>query len=110
MKLPVKFYATELGNEPVREWLKSLPENERKIIGEDIRTVQYGFPMGMPLVKQIDKGLYEIRSSLPDKIARVIFTIRDGEVILLLHGFIKKSQKIEKKDLELAKKRLKDIE
>lgn len=110
MKLPVKFYATESGNEPVREWLKSLPENERKIIGYDIRTVQFGFPIGMPLVKQIDKKLYEIRSTLPDKIARIIFTIKDGEVIFLLHGFIKKSQKIEKRELELAKKRLKDIE
>ncbi|MFP4487347.1 MAG: type II toxin-antitoxin system RelE/ParE family toxin [Campylobacterales bacterium] len=109
MKLAVKFYKTEAGNEPVREWLKSLPENERKIIGSDIMTVQYGFPVGMPLVKQIDKGLFEIRSNLPDRIARVIFTVMNGEAVLLLHGFIKKSQKIEKKELELAKKRLKDV-
>ena len=103
--LLVAFFRTGTGREPVRDWLKSLPRGDRRIIGEDIKTVQFGWPLGMPLVRKLDKGLWEIRSRLPDHIARVIFTAGDGQMILL-HGFIKKSQKTPKGDLELAKTRL----
>src|SRR5437879_516805 len=72
--LSVAFFRTTSRNEPVREWLKSLPREERRIIGEDIKTVQFGWPLGMPLVRKLDKGLWEVRSRLPDRIARVIFT------------------------------------
>jgi phage-related protein len=91
LRLRVNFYKTESGNEPVREWLRSLPRTEKKIIGEDIKTVQYGWPLGMPLVRKIDTGLWEVRSELGNRIARVLFTVQ-GNVMLLLHGFIKKSQ------------------
>lgn len=103
--IKVVFYRTETNNEPVREWLKGLTRNERKIIGEDIKTVQFGWPLGMPLVKKIDIGLWEIRSKLDNKISRVIFTIYN-DLIVLLHGFIKKSHKIPTRDLKLAKQRL----
>ena len=103
--LSVAFFRTTSGNEPVREWLKSLPREERRIIGEDIKTVQFGWPLGMPLVRKLDKGLWEVRSRLPDRIARVIFTTGDGRMVLL-HGFIKKSQKTPREDLELARTRL----
>ncbi len=103
--LSVHFFQTVTGREPVREWLKSLPREERRIIGEDIKTVQFGWPLGMPLVRKLDKGLWEVRSRLPDRIARVIFTSSEGEMILL-HGFIKKSRKTPKEDLALAKTRL----
>jgi phage-related protein len=103
--LSVAFFLTGSGNEPVREWLKSLPRKERRIIGEDIKTVQFGWPLGMPLVRKLDKGLWEVRSRLPDRIARVIFTA-DQNRMVLLHGFIKKSQKMPQEDLELAKARL----
>lgn len=108
--LHVVFYRTSLGNEPVREWLLSLNNEYKKLIGSDIKTVQYGWPLGMPFIKKIDtrNKLWEVRTNLPDEIARVIFTILD-DTMILLHGFIKKSQKLEKKDIDLAIKRRKDF-
>ncbi len=103
--MQIIFYLTETGNEPVREWLKGLPRDERKFIGEDIKIAQFGWPIGMPLVKKLDADLWEIRSKLDDRIARVIFTVYKG-FIVLLHRFIKKSQKIPISDLKLAKKRM----
>jgi len=104
-RLQVIFYKTESGNEPVREWLKSLFRNDRKIIGEDIKTVQFGWPLGMPLVRKLDIGLWEVRSRLDNRISRVLFTVEEN-VMVLLHGFIKKSEKTPASDLNLAKKRL----
>lgn len=103
--LSVAFFRTTTGREPVREWLKALPRQERRIIGEDIKAVQFGWPLGMPLVRKIDKDLWEVRSRLRDRIARVIFTAGAGRMVLL-HGFIKTSQKTPKEDLALAKARL----
>ena len=103
--LSVAFFRTASGNEPVREWLKSLPHEERRIIGEDMKAVQFGWPLGMPLVRKLEKDLWEVRSRLPDRIARVIFTTGESRMILL-HGFMKKSQKTPQNDLELAKTRL----
>jgi phage-related protein len=102
--LSVAFFRTEAGREPVREWLKSLPREERRNIGEDLKTAQFGWPLGMPLVRKLDVGLWELRSRLPGRIARVIFTTGESRMILL-HGFIKKSQKTLLNDLELAKTR-----
>ena len=106
--LEVRFFRTEIGVEPAREWLKSLPKDEKKLIGEDIKTVQYGWPMGMPLVKKLCKGIWEIRSNLESKISRVLFTLL-GNQIFLLHGFIKKTEKTPKDDLDLAIKRMKQL-
>ena len=102
--LQVFFYKSISGKEPVREWLKNLKKDDRRIIGTDIKTVQFGWPLGMPLIKKIDKNIWEIRSNLDDRIARVIFTICEDS-IMLLHGFIKKTQKIPASDLSMAKKR-----
>ena len=106
--LKVKFYITKTGKEPVREWLKSLSTEEKKIIGEDIKTAQFGWPLGMLLIKKLEKGIWEVRSSLKDKIARVVLT-KVGVDLVLLHGFIKKTQKIPEKDLNIARERLKDM-
>ncbi len=103
--LSVEFFRTETGREPVREWLKSLARENRRIIGEDIKTVQFGWPLGMPLVRKLAKGLWEVRIRMPDGGARVLFTTGEHRMILL-HGFIKKSQKTPREDLELAKTRL----
>lgn len=108
IKLRVVFYRTETGREPVREWLKDLTLEERKIIGQDIKTVQFGWPLGMPVVRKLDEGLWEVRSRLPHQIARVLFTVDDG-IMVLLHGFIKKSQKTPSDDLNLAKRRLRSL-
>ena len=107
--LSVAFFRTASGNEPVREWLKALPRENRRSIGEDIKTVQFGWPLGMPLVRKIEAGLWEVRSRLPSGIARLIFTTGERQMILL-HGFIKKSQRTPADDLELARRRLRMLE
>jgi phage-related protein len=106
--LTVRFFRTLSGNEPVREWLLSIPEVDRRRIGEDIKTIQFGWPMGMPMVRKIEPGLWEVRSNLRDRIARVLFTV-NGNLMVLLHGFVKKSQKTPQEDLELALRRLSQL-
>jgi len=107
--LSVKFFATHADSEPVREWLKSLSAQDRKTIGEDIKTVQFGWPLGMPLVDHIDGDIWEVRIKLDNRIARVLFVIINNTMILL-HGFIKKNQKTPKPELDLAKQRLKTLQ
>jgi len=106
--LRVFFFKSGSGNEPVRDWLKDLPLNERKVIGEDIKTVQFGWPLGMPLVRKMDQDLWEVRVHLPTRIARVLFTV-NGSTMVLLHGFIKKSSGTPTDDLALTKSRLKQV-
>jgi phage-related protein len=106
--LTVKFFRNQGGTEPVRDWLMELSKADRKSIGEEIKTVQLGWPLGMPLVRKLAPNLWEIRIQLPNRIARVLFTLDDG-VMVLLHGFIKKSQAIPKEDLDVAKRRLKQV-
>jgi phage-related protein len=106
--LRVRFYRTGEGREPVREWLKALPAHERKAIGDDIRTLQFGWPLGMPLVRKIETGIWEVRTKLPGRIARVFFTtFEDGAV--LLHGFIKKSQETPLSEIRLARRRKREL-
>ena len=99
--LPAVFFRTETGREPVREWLQDLPKGERKVIGVDIMTVQFRWPLGMPLVRNIGSGIYEIRSMLPKRIARTLFFEHEGEIVLL-HGFLKKTRKTPNQDRDLA--------
>jgi len=109
-KIQAVFYRLASGGEPVRDWLKDLAEEDRRILGFDIALVEFGWPVGMPLCKSFGGGLWEIRSSLTQgRIARVIFCISDGQMVLL-HGFIKKSQKMPQVDLDMAKRRQKDVE
>jgi len=108
-KVPAFFFQTASGAEPVREWLKDLDDKDRRVIGEDIATVEYGWPVGMPICRPLGDGLWEVRSSLPSRReARIIFSIIEEQMVLL-HGFIKKTQKMPKAELDLALKRLKDI-
>ena len=104
--LNVVFFKTEAGNEPVREWLKELSKEDCKVIGTDILTVQYAWPVGKPLVDNLGDGLWEVRSRLSNRIARTLFVVVDEEIVLL-HGFIKKQQRTPQDELELAKKRKK---
>jgi len=105
VRLRVFFYKTESDAEPVRDWLMELDRKDRKTIGEDIKTVQFGWPLGMPLVRKLEMDLWEVRSRLQRGIARVIFTVQ-RDVMILLHGFVKKSQKTPIADLATARKRL----
>jgi len=103
--IKVSFYKSDSGKEPVREWLKSLSREDMAIIGQDIKTVEYGWPLGMPLVRKMDKDLWEVRSDISDKcISRVFFTVYQNQMVLL-HGIKKKSQGTPENDLEIAKKR-----
>ena len=109
-KLPARFYRSANGHEPVREWLKRLTQNERQVIGKDIQKVEFGWPLGLPVCRALGQGLWEVRSELPSqRIARVLFCIVEGEMILL-HGFVKKTQRTPKRDLELARTRKMRIE
>ena len=102
--LKVVFFKTDTGNEPVREWLKSLPKEDCKIIGADILTVQYTWPVGKPLVDNLSDGVWEVRSRVENRIARSLFAVVNQEIVLL-HGFLKKTQKTPDDELDLAKKR-----
>ncbi|SAK54399.1 bacteriophage protein [Caballeronia glebae] len=106
--LKVRFFRQLSGSEPVREWLGALELADKKAIGADIKTVQIGWPLGMPLVRKLARDLWEVRIHLHQRIARVLFTVRDGEMVLL-HGFIKKSQMLPKSDFDLAETRMKEV-
>lgn len=111
-RVRVAFYRTAAGNLPVREWLKDLGPEDRKIVGDDLRTVELGWPLGMPLCRSLSshKGLWEARSTLPgNREARVLFCLAEG-CMVLLHGFIKKTQKTPAADLNLAAKRMKETQ
>ena len=109
-RLPAVFFRTQTGREPVREWLQSLDKESRRLIGADIKTVEYGWPIGMPLCRSIGTGVWEVRCKLSgNRIARVLFCIHE-EHLVLLHGFIKKSRALPKADLDLAYERKSQLE
>jgi phage-related protein len=103
--LEVRFSRSETGNQPVRDWLLDLSPEDRKLIGEDIKTAQFGWPLGMPLIEKIEPGIWEVRSHIRHGIARTLFTVED-DLMVLLHGFIKKSTKIPVEDMRVARQRL----
>ena len=103
----VLFYSTPSGNEIVLDFVRELSAEEKRVVGEDLKTVQIGFPMGLPLCRPLGDGLYEVRSSLPSKRAfRLIFFFdRERKCLLVVHALFKKSAKLPKADLDLARKR-----
>ena len=109
-RLPAAFYQLSSGREPVREWLKELSREDKRIIGRDIAKVQFGWPIGLPLCRPLSGGLWEVRSSLATRReARVFFGFHDGTLIAL-HAIIKKARKAPAEDLTLARQRLKEIQ
>lgn len=106
-KLEAVFYKSQSGAEPVRDWLKRLPKDERKAIGEDIAYVQFKWPIGKPRVDHLRGAIWEVRTSLTARIARTLFTVESG-VMVLLHGFIKKTQATPVSAIDLAEKRFKE--
>jgi len=104
-RIPAIFFRTEAGGEPVREWLRRLPwPEDRKRIGYDIQTVEFGWPVGMPTCRPLQDGIYEVRTELTQKrIARVLFYIDKLGRMVLLHGFIKKTRHTPVVDLNLAR-------
>jgi phage-related protein len=108
-ELPVVFYRASGGVEPVLAWLRGLPPEDRQVIGTDLSTVQFGWPVGMPLCRALGAGLWEVRSSLPSRrIARLLFFAHEGR-IGVVHGFIKKTRTTPPEDIALARKRMKEM-
>jgi phage-related protein len=107
--IALAFWRSGAGREPVREWLQSLSRVDKRVIGRDIAKVQFGWPVGLPLCRALGGGLWEVRSSLPNRTeARVLFGFHEG-MLIALHGFIKKSRKAPKDNLSLARRRLKEL-
>ena len=106
-KLNAVFYKSQSGTEPVRDWLKRLPKEARKAIGEDIAYVQFKWPIGKPRVDHLHGAVWEVRTSLTNRIARTLFAVESG-VMVLLHGFIKKTQATPQAEIDLAEKRFKE--
>ena len=105
--MPATFYRSASGDEPVREWLRALDKADRHTIGEDIAYVQYKWPIGKPRVDHLRGSVWEVRSSIGNRIARVLFAVEQSEMILL-HAFVKKTQQTNPADIALATKRLKE--
>jgi phage-related protein len=109
-KIPVVFYRTRGGSEIVRDWLRSLQEGERNAIGLDLMRVQFRWPIGMPLCRAMGDGLWEVRTNLPsNRIARLLFCLAQDRIVVL-HGFIKKTQKTPDGELKLARRRKREFE
>lgn len=106
-RLDALFFRSRSGNEPVRQWPKSLGKEQRKAIGEDIAHVQFKWPIGKPRVDHLRGAVWEVRSSLDHRIARTLFAVEGGQMVLL-HGFIKKTQHTPDSDIELALRRFKE--
>ncbi len=102
------FFDSGTGREPVNAWLRKLTKRERRTIAEDIRTVQMRWPLGMPKVRKLLPGLWEIRSNLHRKNARILFTTQENDLVLL-HGFVKKSQKTPDKEIKVGRQRLTSV-
>ena len=108
-KIPAKFYQNYSGKEPVRDWIKSLSAEDRKIVGTDIQKVEFGLPLQLPYCRNLGHGLWEVRSHLRvNRIGRVIFALVGGEMVLL-HGFIKKTRTTPKQFIDLARQRMKEL-
>jgi phage-related protein len=104
-RIPVLFYRTETGNEPVRQWLKAMTQEDRRLIGEDIKTVEFGWPVGMPICRPMGGGLHEVRTNLlGNRISRVYFYVDGRQRMVLLHGILKKTRATPESDLDLARR------
>jgi phage-related protein len=108
-KTPVVFYRSSAGAEVLRDWLRELAPADRNVIGQDLMRAQFRWPVGMPLCRPLGSGLWEVRSDLTcNRIARVLFCFSEGR-LLVLHGFIKKTQKTPDAELALARKRMREF-
>jgi phage-related protein len=109
-KIPLIFFRTASGGEPVREWLKGLPAAERQAVGKDLLRAQWRWPVGMPLCRPLGQGLWEVRTDLPTKRQARVLLCLYREHLVALHGFIKKTRATPEEDLALARKRQKELE
>jgi phage-related protein len=109
LRIPVRFYRTAAGREPVLEWLRGLDKEDRRAMGLDLMRVQFGWPIGMPLVRSLKDGIWEVRSTLPSRrIARLMLCFHENKIVAL-HGFIKKTQRTPLEDINLARQRMREV-
>jgi phage-related protein len=109
LRIPVRFYRTAAGREPVLEWLRGLDKEDRRAIGLDLMRVQFGWPIGMPLVRSLKEGLWEVRSMLPSRrIARLMLCFHENKIVAL-HAFIKKTQRTPLADINVARQRMREV-
>jgi len=107
--IPLHFWRSSSGYEPVRDWLNELSREDQKVVGRDLAKVQFGWPVGLPVCRPLSGGLWEVRSTLKTRReARVLFGFHEGRLIAL-HAFIKKTQKTPPDDLALARQRMKEV-
>jgi phage-related protein len=109
LRIPIRFYRSTAGREPVLEWLRALDKEDRRAIGLDLMRVQFGWPIGMPLVRSLKGGIWEVRSTLPSRrIARLIVCFHENEIVAL-HAFIKKTHRTPLEDIDLARQRMNEV-
>jgi phage-related protein len=109
-KIAARFYVSPTGNAPVRDWLLGMDQVDRRVIGKDLQKVEFGWPIGMPYCRSLGRGLWEMRSDISSgRIARVLFCMLDGDMVLL-HGFVKKTQKTQQQEIDLALRRKKELD
>lgn len=106
----VTFYKTAAGNEVVLDFIRQQPRPDRRVIGEDLKTVEVGYPIGMPLCKHLVDDLWEVRSTVPSKQeVRLIYYFDSGrQHIVVVNGFIKTSRTTPKREIVLAQRRRKE--
>lgn len=108
-KIPLVFYRTATGQEPVRDWLRTLDSSDRAAIGQDLMRAQWRWPVAMPLCRPLGEGLWEVRTMLSSKRTARVFLCLDGGVLVALHGFIKKARRTPPEALALARRRKGDL-
>jgi phage-related protein len=110
-RIPAIFYRTEAGSEPVRSWLKAMDPQDRRLVGEDIKTVEFGWPVGKPTCRPMGDGLCEVRTRLPgNRMVRIFFYIDRRQRMVLLHGIVKKTRATPDADLDLARRNMRKHE
>lgn len=108
-RTPLLFYRSASDREPVRDWLKGLDPVDRFAVGQDLMRAQWRWPVGMPLCRPMGEGLWEVRCELRNnRIARVLICLDEG-VLVALHAFIKTTQKTPLEELDLARRRYKEL-
>jgi phage-related protein len=109
-RIPLRFWRSATGREPVREWLNELPREDQRTMGRDVAKVQFGWPVGLPLCRPLSGGLWEVRSSLPSRReGRVLFGFHRG-MLIAIHAYFKKTQKTPVEELALARERLREVQ
>lgn len=113
MEFEIHFYEDEKGNSPIEDFLLEIGKSNRILVAQirkEIKKLRYKIYHKEPLSKYIESGIWELRIKSRTDIVRVFYTFSKGKVIILLHGFIKKKQKTPIKELEIVRKRLKEIQ